>query len=182
MKKLYFVFDQIPSAQSGGLIGMYLNICEILKYDYDIEIVSIYNCDKDNLKLFENYNIKIMNKFNIDNRFFKVIQYIRDKQIKKTFKAVISAIVFFLYIPICRYKMAKMFKNERRIIVTSPAAGIFMSKKNKFILEIHTKYEYFWSGNFGARLQIKLMTKPSLILFRSQADAKKALNIGYNAN
>ena len=79
MKKLYFVFDQIPSAQSGGLIGMYLNICEILKYDYDIEIVSIYNCDKDNLKLFENYNIKIMNKFNIDNRFFKVIQYIRDK-------------------------------------------------------------------------------------------------------
>ena len=57
-----------------------------------------------------------------------------------------------------------------------------MSKKNKFILEIHTKYEYFWSGNFGARLQIKLMTKPSLILFRSQADAKKALNIGYNAN
>ena len=38
MKKLYFVFDQIPSAQSGGLIGMYLNICEILKYDYDIEI------------------------------------------------------------------------------------------------------------------------------------------------
>ena len=62
MKKLYFVFDQSPSAQSGGLIGMYLNICEILKYDYDIEIVSIYNCDKDNLKLFENYNIKIMNK------------------------------------------------------------------------------------------------------------------------
>ena len=39
MEKLYFVFDQIPSPQSGGLIGMYLNICEKLKNDYDIQIV-----------------------------------------------------------------------------------------------------------------------------------------------
>ena len=132
MKKIYFVFDQIPSAQSGGLIGMYLNICEKLKYDYDINIVSIYNCDEDNLKLFKDYNIIITNKFNIDNRFFKVIQYLKNKQIKKVFKAIVSVIIFFLYIPICRYKMAKMFRDEKRIVVTSPAAGIFMSKKNKF--------------------------------------------------
>lgn len=182
MKKIYIVFDQIPSAQSGGLIGMYLNICDKLKSNYDINIVSIYNCDKDNLKLFEDYNIIITNKFNIDNRFFKVIQYLKKKQKKRVFKAIISAIVFFLYIPVCRCKMAKMFKDEKRIIVTSPAAGIFMSKKNKFILEIHTKYEYFWEGNFGSKLQIKLMTKPSLLLFRSKADAKKAFNKGYNAD
>ena len=158
------------------------SICEKLKYDYDINIVSIYNCDEDNLKLFKDYNIIITNKFNIDNRFFKVIQYLKNKQIKKVFKAIVSVIIFFLYIPICRYKMAKMFRDEKRIVVTSPAAGIFMSKKNKFILEIHTKYEYFWEGNFGSKLQIKLMTKPGLILFRSKADAKKAINKGYNAD
>lgn len=181
MKKIYFVFDQIPSPQSGGLIGMYLNICEKLKNDYDIKIISIYNCDKENLDLFKNYDITIINKYNIDNRFFKVIQYLKEGKIKKVFKAIISGIIFFLYIPICRCKVNKIFKNEKRIIVTSPAAAIYMNKKIKFILEIHTKYEYFWEGSFGAKLQTKLMTRPNLILFRSKADAQKAKNNGYNA-
>lgn len=181
MKKMYIIFDQIPSPQSGGLIGMYLNICEKLKNDYDIQIVSIYNCDEDNLNLFKNYNVMIINKYNIDNRFFKVIEYLKEKQIKKIFKAIFSGIIFFLYIPICRKKTKKIFKDEKRIIVTSPAAAIYMNKKIKFILEIHTKYEYFWEGSFGSKLQIKLMTKPNLILFRSKADATKALNNGYNA-
>ena len=181
MEKLYFVFDQIPSPQSGGLIGMYLNICEKLKNDYDIQIVSIYNCDKDNFNLFKNYNVMIINKYNIDNRFFKVFKYLKEKQVKKVFNAIFSGIVFFLYIPICRKKIKKIFKDEKRIIVTSPAAAIYMNKKIKFTLEIHTKYEYFWKGGLGSKLQIKLMPLPNLILFRSKADAKKALNNGYNA-
>ena len=111
MEKLYFVFDQIPSPQSGGLIGMYLNICEKLKNDYDIQIVSIYNCDKDNFNLFKNYNVMIINKYNIDNRFFKVFKYLKEKQVKKVFNAIFSGIVFFLYIPICRKKIKKIFKD-----------------------------------------------------------------------
>ena len=181
MEKLYFVFDQIPSPQSGGLIGMYLNICEKLKNDYDIQIVSIYNCDKDNFNLFKNYNVMIINKYNIDNRFFKVFKYLKEKQVKKVFNAIFSGIVFFLYILISQKKIKKIFKYEKRIIVTSPAAAIYMNKKIKFTLEIHTKYEYFWKGGLGSKLQIKLMPLPNLILFRSKADAKKALNNGYNA-
>ena len=160
---------------------MYLNICEKLKNDYDIQIVSIYNCDKDNFNLFKNYNVMIINKYNIDNRFFKVFKYLKEKQVKKVFNAIFSGIVFFLYIPICRKKIKKIFKDEKRIIVTSPAAAIYMNKKIKFTLEIHTKYEYFWKGGLGSKLQIKLMPLPNLILFRSKADAKKALNNGYKA-
>lgn len=182
MNKLYLIFDQIPSPESGGLVRMYLNICEYLKNDYEIEIISIYNCDNDNLKQFKDYNITIINKFNIDNRFFKIGQYLKNFEMKKVLKAIISALIFFLYIPICRQLLRKRFSKEKRIIVTSPAAAIFMSRKNRFILEVHTKYEYFWEGSFGARLQVKLMPKPSLILFRSKADAKKAENVGYNSN
>lgn len=182
MKKLYLIFDQIPSKHSGGLVGMYLNVCEQLKNDYDIEIVSIYNCDNENLKQFKDYNITIINKFNIDNRFFKVGQYLKNFEVKKVLKAMISALIFFLYIPFCRQVLKKKYGKEKRVIVTSPAAAIFMSKKNRFILEVHTKYEYFWEGSFGAKLQVKLMSKPSLILFRSKADAKKAENIGYNSS
>ena len=98
---------------------MYLNICEKLKNDYDIQIVSIYNCDKDNFNLFKNYNVMIINKYNIDNRFFKVFKYLKEKQVKKVFNAIFSGIVFFLYIPICRKKIKKIFKDEKRIIVTS---------------------------------------------------------------
>lgn len=182
MKKIYFIFDQIPSPQSGGLLGMYLNICEKLKDDYEIEIVSIYNCKEENLKLFDNYNIKFFNRFNIDNRFFKLFQYLKEKKIKETFKAIFSFFMFFLYIPICRFKTKKYFQDKDRIIVTSPAAGIFMSNKIKFILEIHTKYEYFWQGSLAGKLQTKLMAKPSLILFRSKADASKAKITGYNTS
>ena len=69
MKKLYIIFDQIPSKFSGGLITTYLNLVDILKNDYDIHIISIFNCDEENKELFKNYTIHIINNYNIDNRF-----------------------------------------------------------------------------------------------------------------
>lgn len=50
---------------------------------------------------------------------------------------------------------------------------MFMSSKNRFILEIHTKFEYFWGTNKLGRLQSKLMSKPYVTVFRTKADMKK---------
>ncbi|MFQ8704828.1 MAG: glycosyltransferase [Thomasclavelia sp.] len=174
MKSLYFVFDQIPPPQSGGLIGVYRNIFQELKKDYNIKLVSIYNCEESYKKEFSDYQIIILNNYNIDNRFFRIVKYLKNRELKKVFKAIYSGILFFLFIPICRIKLKNYFYDNDKIIVTSPAAAIYMSKDNRFILEIHTKYEYFWKGSIASKLQVKLMTDPSLVVFRTKIDAKKA--------
>lgn len=48
MKKLYIVFDQIPSKESGGLIATYFNLVKLLDQDFEIHIVSIFNTNKKN--------------------------------------------------------------------------------------------------------------------------------------
>lgn len=162
MKSLYFVFDQIPPPQSGGLIGVYRNIFQELKKDYNIKLVSIYNCEESYKKEFSDYQIIILNNYNIDNRFFRIVKYLKNRELKKVFKAIYSGILFFLFIPICRIKLKNYFYDNDKIIVTSPAAAIYMSKDNRFILEIHTKYEYFWKGSIASKLQVKLMTDPKI--------------------
>ena len=52
MKKLYIVFDQIPSKESGGLIATYFNLVKLLDQDFEIHIVSIFNTNKKNKNLF----------------------------------------------------------------------------------------------------------------------------------
>lgn len=175
MKTLYFVFEQIPNPNSGGLITMYKRMEYLLKNDYDMKIISIFDCPQEYKEQFQSECI-VLNKSNIDNRFFKAATYLRNKNIKAFFHCITSAFLFFFYIPIARNKMNKILKSEDKIIVSSPAAGMFMTNKRPFILEIHSKYEFFWEESFSSKMQIKLMAKPTLTLFRNKTDANKAKN------
>ena len=175
--KIYLFFDQIPDANSGGLIAMYKNFVDIMKDTYDITIVSIFECNEKNKEILGCKNI-ILSSFNIDNRFFKAFSYLKNKEIFKFFRGILSAIYFFMYIPFARLKTRKIFLGADDILIaSSPAAAIFLSNKLKFILEVHTSFDYFWGSNLLGRMQSLLIAKPSLVLFRNQYDASKGINL-----
>ncbi|MBM6879752.1 glycosyltransferase [[Clostridium] spiroforme] len=172
MRKLYFLFEKIPNPQSGGLVTMYKRLEKLLSDTYDIRIISIFNCPDEYKKQFSSECI-IINKVEIDNQFLKILEHIKKLDIKKIAICIFSMIKYFFYIPFTRKKLAKLINDEDSTIVSCPAAGIFMTSKKNFILEIHSKYDFFWEGSFTAKLQIKLMTHPNLIIFRNNIDALK---------
>lgn len=174
MKKLYIVFDKIPSKTSGGLVATYIRLVELLKKDFKIEIISIFDASDEDKEQFKNNKINVLSNYDIDIRFYKFFKYLKRKEFLKFLKGLLSAFYYFLYIPIARYKIKKLIGKDDKVIVSSPSAAIFMSSKVKFILEIHTNYEYFFGNNKLGKMQTSLMAKPNLILFRSKIDAKKA--------
>lgn len=176
MKKLYIVFDQIPAKSSGGLVATYVNLVELLKKEYDIEIISIFECNSKNKEQFSNNRINVINKKNIDMRFYKTFKYLKEKNLKKALYSIYSALYYFFKIPFSKYKLRKLIKGDYRIIVSCPSAAIFMPKNRKFILEFHIDYNYFFGKSILGRSQTMLMTRPKLSLFRSKIDSKKAPN------
>lgn len=185
MEKLYIVFDQLPPSSGGGLVATYVRLADLLKNDYDIEIISIFDCDNDNKTQFKNNKINIINKYNLDIRFYKMFKYLKNKQFKLFFKAIKSSLYYFIKIPSTRLKIRKLIQEKDNVIVTCPSAGIFMTKKRKFILEVHIDYKYFFGNNLLGSMQAKIMRKPTLTLFRSKdsADhAPKHLNPNYIYN
>lgn len=184
-KKMYIVFDQIPSKSSGGLVATYINLSKLLKNEYDIEIISVFECDEESKEQFKNNKINVINKRIIDIRFYKVLSHIKSKQFKKTVYCIFSAVYYFIKIPFSKLKMRKLISDDDRVVVSCPSAAIFMSKKKKFILELHINYKYFFGNNTIGKLQSLLMSKPSLSLFRSKDDSMmvpKKLNPNYIYN
>ena len=53
MKKLYIIFDQLPPITSGGLLQTYINLVDYLKNEYDIKIISVFNTEERNKKIFD---------------------------------------------------------------------------------------------------------------------------------
>lgn len=172
MKTLFFMFEKIPDPQSGGLITMYRGLEQLLSDTYNIKIISVFDCPQEYKKQFNSKCI-VINNTHLDTGFLRIIEYLKKMDFIKVWECIISMIKYFIYIPTTRFKLRKIVNNYDKVLVSCPAAAIFMTKKRKFILEIHSKYEFFWNGNFSSKLQIKLMTNPSLVLFRNQIDAKK---------
>lgn len=177
MKTIYIVFDKLHSNEAGGLVSAYASLIQLLKNDYTIKVISIINSNITKHDMFSGCEI-----INISNHdFFPKMEVVTDSlkhfKLFSLIKELFKLVCYFCYIPFARTKMKKMFIPGDIIIVSSPAAGMFMSSKNRFILEIHSKFEYFWGNNKLGTLQRKLMTKPELAIFRTKADAIKAKNL-----
>lgn len=183
-KKLYIVFDQLPKRKDGGLVATYVNLVKELNDEFDIQLVSIFAAGENDIVEFDDLPIHNFSNFKINNRFFRAFQYIKQGKIRKFFHAVASGIWFFIYRPFAKLKSKKLLEGQR-VISSSPAAAMFLSRKIRFIQEIHTYYEYFWGDNLIGNLQAKLMTPAALTLFRTKTDAEKAsthMNASYIYN
>ncbi len=184
MKKLYFVFDQLPDKGDGGLIATYINLYYLLKEKYDIHVISVFNFEK-NTTPFSDSKIHVVNNHVIDNRFYKMFSYISKLDFKKFGKAFCSLFTYFFTIKTNRKKIKKIINNDDYVVVSCPSAGIFMPSDIDFITEIHTSYNYFFGNNILGKMQAKLMTTPKLTLFRTKYDAEHApkyLNPSYIYN
>lgn len=173
MLSLYIVFDQLPQKKDGGLVATYINFVNQFKDKFDIKIVSVFANSGNDIEAFEDIEIINLSDYVIDNRFFRAFSYLKEKEFCCFFHALASAFRFFTFIPLARSKTKRLFKNSM-VIVVSPAAAIFVSNKVRFVLEIHTKFEYFWGDSLIGKMQAELATKPALTLFRNRTDAEKA--------
>ena len=172
MKTLYFLFEKIPDPQSGGLITMYRSLENMLYDTYNIKIISVFDCPIQNKKQFKSECI-ILNKTSIDTNFLLITKYLKKLNVKMVIYYLKNIIKYFIYIPLSKGKIKKLISQMDYTLVSCPAAAMFMSKKRKFVLEIHSKYDFFWKGSLTAKMQVKLMANPALIIFRNNTDALK---------
>lgn len=174
MKNIYIVFDKLHSNEAGGLVSAYASLIQLLKDDYTIKVISIINSNLTRHDMFSDCEIINVSKHDFFPRMEIISDRLKSFKLLLLLKELFKLLCYFCYIPISRIKMRNMFSSDDIIIVSSPAAAMFMSSKNRFILEIHTKFEYFWGTNKLGRLQSKLMSKPYITVFRTKADMEKA--------
>lgn len=173
MKNIYIVFDKLHSNEAGGLVSAYSSFIQLLKDDYTIKVISVIDSNITEYDLFSECEIINISKHDFFPKMEVISDSIKHFNLFSLLKELFKLFCYFCYIPISRTKMRKLFSPDDIIIVSSPAAAMFMSSKNRFILEIHTKFEYFWGTNKLGRLQSKLMSKPYVTVFRTKADMKK---------
>lgn len=173
MKNIYIVFDKLHSNEAGGLVSAYSSFIQLLKDDYTIKVISVIDSNITEYDLFSDCEIINISKHDFFPKMEVISDRIKHFNLFSLLKELFKLFCYFCYIPISRTKMRKLFSPDDIIIVSSPAAAMFMSSKNRFILEIHTKFEYFWGTNKLGRLQSKLMSKPYVTVFRTKADMKK---------
>lgn len=174
-KKISLIFDIFPSEISGGLVNTYERMISLLSDDYDFEIISLFNSNLD-VSWFDSkinvYNIIKRTSFPSLHNLKIAIQ---EMNVFKGFNEFLNFICYFLYIPILRNRLKRNINQDNITIVVSPSTAIFIPKNIRFILEVHSSYDYFFGSNtsFIGKLQGKLMRKPALILFRTKSDALK---------
>lgn len=178
-KKINIIFDYFPSDTSGGLLTTYKRLISLLKDDYDFEIYSIFNCNK--TALGESDHVRINNI--LKSKHFPSITSLRSNlkhfKILSIIKDAWAFLIYFFYIPICRSKIKSILQNDTINIVVSPATAMFCPKSLKFILEVHSSFDYFFGpkSSLLGRMQANLMREPTLVLFRTKSDALKAKRI-----
>lgn len=172
-RKLYFVFDQLPGAQTGGLITMYKRLAYLLRDLYEIEVISAFESQQ---STFEGLRVHNIHKVKTDINLAHMKQLIRQKHFVRAAFVPWSIGLYLTQAEPIKKKIKRIFDEDcdPLVIAVSPAAACFMPKGVPFILEIHTFYEYFFEGSFVAKSQIKRMTSPTLTLFRTKQDATKA--------
>lgn len=170
---LYIVFDKLPKKCEGGLVATYINLTKELQPYYRIEFVGIFDNGENDIPEFNNIPLHVLSKKNIDNRFFSAINYLREGKFHKFFHALASAFYFFGSLPINKIRSKQLLSNQM-VIASSPAAAMFLSKKIRYILEIHTAFEYFWGTNILGKMQSALIPPAAITVFRNKSDAEKA--------
>lgn len=171
-QKLYIVFDKLPKKNEGGLVATYINLVQELRPYYQIEFVGIFDNGRNDISEFENIPLHVFSKKDIDNRFFNAFNHLKQRNFRSFFHSLFSGVFFFGSIPINKIRSKKLLKNQM-VIASSPAAAMFLSRTIRYILEIHTTFDYFWGKNILGRMQSFLLPPATITVFRNKHDALK---------
>lgn len=174
MEDLYVVFDKIPTKKDGGLVATYVDFVRELSSEYSIKFVSVFRSEPSDIPEFQGLEIITLFDAPIDNRFYRAPTLLANGKIREGCSAFLSALRFFACIPFGRSR-AKRLLFGKRIVAVAPAAAMFLSSALKYILEIHTNFEYFWGRNNLGRAQAALIPPAELTVFRNKCDAEKGM-------
>lgn len=172
-RKLYIIFDRFHSTEAGGLVSAYVSLYDLLKNDYDIEIISVMNAEGENHDRLKDVKVHYLTKTDFFPRLKVLVQAVKKFRFHIVLKEIFNLIRYLAFIPFAKKKMNRIISNNDIVISSSPAASMYIPKNVKFIQEIHTKFEYFWGDNFLGSLQRKLMSKPYITVFRTKSDMEK---------
>lgn len=172
-RKLYIVFDRFHSTEAGGLVSAYVSLYDLLKNEYDIEIISVMNAEGENHDRLKDVKVHYLTKTDFFPRLKVLVQAVKKFRFHIVLKEIMNLIRYLAFIPFAKKKMIRIILNNDIVISSSPAASMYIPKNVKFIQEIHTKFEYFWGDNFLGSLQRKLMSKPYITVFRTKSDMEK---------
>lgn len=172
-RKLYIIFDRFHSTEAGGLVSAYVSLYDLLKNDYDIEIISVMNAEGENHDRLKDVKVHYLTKTDFFPRLKVLVQAVKKFRFHIVLKEIFNLIRYLAFIPFAKKKMNRIISNNDIVISSSPAASMYIPKNAKFIQEIHTKFEYFWGTNKLGRLQSKLMSKPYITVFRTKSDMEK---------
>lgn len=172
MVDVYLVFDKLPGKADGGLVATYANFVEEFKGELQVRLVSVFSCEPTDIDAFKNLDTITLVPLHVDNRFPSAFRYFKHGQFSKFLFAILSGMLFFLAMPLAKMRSRRLLEGNP-VIASSPAAAMFLSKKIKYILEVHSDFDYFWGRNPLGRLQGAIIPDPHLVLFRNSVDAAK---------
>lgn len=170
--EIVVVFDKIPTKKDGGLVATYIDFVKELSDSFEITFLSIFRSEPSDIPAFAAVNIVTLFDVELDNRFYKLFNHLGHGDVKKFRFALSSAVRYFFSMPMARSRTAKLLAGKK-VVAVSPAAASFLSRKIRYILEIHINYEYFWGSNILGRAQAMLTPPPRLTVFRNESDACK---------
>lgn len=172
-QKIYFIFDQLPSNDTGGLVTMYRQLTLLLEDCFEIQVISAF---ESGYKSFEGHPVININKTNTDISLTHMKSLLKNHDLIQALHIPWSIFLYLTQRRSISKKIDKLLSTETSpiIIAASPAAACFLPSGIPFILEIHSTYDYFFNGKFISKSQIKMMKKPALTLFRSKKDAAQA--------
>lgn len=172
--EIVVVFDKIPTKKDGGLVATYVDFVKELSDAFDITFLSFFRSDPSDIPTFATVKTVTLFDCELDNRFYQMLNHLRQGDVKRFWFAFVSAFRYFLSIPFARCRTAKLLAGKK-VVAVAPAAASFLSRKIAYILEVHTNYEYFWGSNILGRAQSVLIPAPKLTVFRNEADARKGM-------
>lgn len=170
--EIVVVFDKIPTKKDGGLVATYVDFVKELSDSFDITFLSVFRSDPSDIPAFSTVKTVTLFDRELDNRFYKMVSYMRQGNVKRFWFAFVSALRYFVSIPFARSRTANLLKGKK-VVAVAPAAASFLSCNITYILEVHANYEYFWGSNILGRAQSMLIPAPKVTVFRNEDDARK---------
>lgn len=169
---VWLVFDKLPNKSGGGLAFYYDQIASLLADEIDFKLISVFRHDGTDLPGLSGKPVETIIDKNIDMHFVDFACNFKKGGLRAIACSVWSAVLYFCSIPIARYRARRIINGEGAV-ATAPSAAIFLPKRLRFILEVHSQFEFFWGNSISGRLQTLLMSSPECIVFRTKTDAEK---------
>lgn len=171
---VWVVFDVLPRRQDGGLAAYYAQVVESLSDKYEFRLVSVFDYPSTDFDAFLGCEKLVLIPFRIDIKFTRAMSHLKRGKVVSFLRSIASGLIYFLSVPCVRLKTRALF-SEGVVVASAPSAAIFISRHIRFLLEIHTQYEFFWGANAMGAAQVSLMSKPALTVFRTVTDEEKAV-------